>query len=75
MEQHLRKDGPEVRTILVSSMLFLTVISSVCLGVAAAYAAIQGVLQTFARDPRRLQAEEATSAPTLIPQEATAEQG
>jgi hypothetical protein len=70
-EQLLKKDGPEVRTILVSFMLFLAVVSSVSLGVVSAYVAIQGILRTFAHHPR--QAEEPAS--TLIAQEATVQQG
>jgi len=59
-----------VRTILISSTLFLTVTSAVCLGVVAAYAAVQAVLHTFARQPRP--AEE--SSPALVTQEATIQQ-
>jgi hypothetical protein len=70
-EQHLRKDGPKVRTILVSFMLFLTVVSSVCLGVGSAYAAIQGVLRTFAHHPQQVE----ESAPALIAHEAPVQQG
>jgi hypothetical protein len=70
-EQHLREDGPKVRTILVSFVLFLAVASSVSLGVASAYAAIQGILRTFAHHPR--QVEEPASA--LITQQATVQQG
>ncbi len=65
------KEGrPKVRTILVSSALLLTVTSSVGLGVVSAYAAIQGILHTFARQTR--QTEEA--APTLIAQEVASQQ-
>jgi len=70
-KQHLRKDGPKVRTILVSSTLFLTVVSSVCLGVVSAYAAIRGILHTFARHPPQVE----EPAPALIAEEATVQQG
>jgi len=59
-----------VRTILVSSALLLTVTSSVCLGVASAYAAIQGILHTFARQTRQVD----EPAPALIAQEAASQQ-
>ena len=49
---HYREDEPKVRTILVSSALFLTVALSVGLGIASAYAAIHGILQVFAQHPR-----------------------
>jgi len=67
---HVKKDGPKVRTILVSSTLFLTVVSSVGLGVVSAYAAIQGILQAFAQRPRPQ--EEPSTA--LLGQEATVQQ-
>jgi len=68
--QHLRKDGAKVRTILVSSTLFATVVTSVSLGIISAYAAIHGILHIFARQPRH---QEEQAAP-LIAQEATLQQ-
>jgi len=67
---HFREDGPKVRTILVSFTLFLTVASSVGLGIVSAYAAIHGILQVFAQHPRAQ--EEPLSA--LVAQEATLQQ-
>lgn len=49
---YFREDGPKVRTILVSSTLFLTVVSSVGLGVVSAYASIHGILLAFAQRTR-----------------------
>ena len=59
-----------MRTILVSSTLFLTVTSAVCLGVISAYAAIHAILHTFARRPRPVK----ESSTGLVTQEATIQQ-
>jgi hypothetical protein len=55
---------------MVSSTLFLTVVSSVCLGILSAYIAIQGFFHIFTRQPQ--QTEEAV--PALISHEATVQQ-
>ena len=68
------KDGPKVRTILVSSTLFLTIILSVFLGVISAYGAIQGILQVFAQQPRPLPQPEEEPLPALVAQEAAVQQ-
>ncbi|MFI5090307.1 MAG: hypothetical protein ACHP7P_09650 [Terriglobales bacterium] len=59
-----------MRTILVSSTLFLTVVLSVGLGIVSAYAAIHGILQVFAQHPRPQ--EEPLTA--FVAQEATVQQ-
>jgi len=56
---------------LVSITLFLTVLSSVGLGIFFAHAAIHSVLHIFAPVAR----EASKPAPVLIVQKATAEQG
>lgn len=59
-----------MRTIIVSSSLFITVVTSFCIGILSAYAAIQAVLHVFARQPN----ETPEPAPALLGQEATVEQ-
>jgi hypothetical protein len=64
------RDEPTVRTILVSSTLFATVLFSVLLGVISAYAVIHGILYAFAH--RTTPREE--PAAVLMAQEATLQQ-
>ncbi|HYN16099.1 MAG TPA: hypothetical protein VES66_09980 [Terriglobales bacterium] len=59
-----------MRTIIVSSTLFLTVVCSVCLGIFSAYIAIQGFFHIFTRQPSQVE----EPAPALITQEATLQQ-
>lgn len=62
---HIRQGGPNLETLLASSLIFLAVISSVTFGVLAGYLALAGMIRLLARRPRQ-------AVPVLAPANAEA---